>query len=101
MALSILRNPACAGAYVHGRKTVVPRRRKPSHPESGIVRRPIDQWPIVIQDVHVVYIGWERFLANQAQLSDNQNRYGGNQPGSPRKGQALLQGIVRCGRCVL
>ena len=99
MVLSILKNPAYAGAYVHGRQTVEPRRRKPSHPKSGIVRRPIDQWPIVIQDVYPAYTGWERFLANQAQLSDNQNRYRGNHPGSPRKGQALLQGIVRCGRC--
>ena len=99
LVLSVLKNPAYAGAYVHGRLTVDPRRRKPSHPSSGIVRRPIDQWPIVIQDVYPAYIGWERFLANQRQLSDNQNRYRGNHPGSPRKGQALLQGILRCGRC--
>jgi DNA invertase Pin-like site-specific DNA recombinase len=99
MVLSILKNPAYAGAYVHGRQTVEPRRRKPSHPSSGIVRRAIDQWPIVIQDVYPAYIGWERFLANQARLSDNQNKYQGNRPGSPRKGQALLQGIIRCARC--
>ena len=97
--LSILKNPAYAGAYVHGRQTVEPRRRKPSHPSSGIVRRAVDQWPIVIQDVYPAYIGWERFLANQAQLSDNQSHYREGHPGSPRKGQALLQGIVRCGRC--
>lgn len=99
MVLAILKNPAYAGAYVHGRLTVDPRRRRLFHPSSGIVRRPIDQWPIVIQDVYPAYISWEKFLANQAQLSDNQNRYRGGHPGSPRKGQALLQGIVRCGRC--
>jgi hypothetical protein len=99
MVLSILKNPAYAGAYVHGRQTIEPKRRKPSHPSSGIVRRTVDQWPIVIQDVYPAYIGWERFLANQAQLSDNQNKYRENHPGSPRKGQALLQGIVRCAHC--
>jgi DNA invertase Pin-like site-specific DNA recombinase len=99
MVLDILKNPAYAGVYVHGRQSRDPSRRKPSHPQSGIVRRPIDQWPIVIHNVYPAYISWEKFLANQAQLSNNQNHYKGNCPGAPRKGQALLQGIVRCGRC--
>jgi len=99
MVLYILKNPAYAGTYVHGQQTTDPSRRKPAHPMSGIVRRPIDQWPIVIQNVYPAYIGWDKFLANLAQLSDNQNNYRKDHPGVPRKGQALLQGIVRCGRC--
>ena len=99
MVLAILKNPAYAGAYVYGRQTNDPSRRKPGHPRSGIVRRPIDEWPIVIHNLYPAYITWETFLANQAQLAANQNRYREDRPGTPKKGQDLLQGILRCGRC--
>ncbi len=99
MVLAILKNPAYAGAYVYGRQTKDPSRRKPGHPHSGIVRRPIDEWPIVIHNVYPAYITWETFLANQAQLTANQSHYREDRPGTPKKGQALLQGILRCGRC--
>ncbi|HTD80156.1 MAG TPA: zinc ribbon domain-containing protein, partial [Chloroflexota bacterium] len=38
-------------------------------------------------------------MANQARLAANQSRYARGQPGVPRQGQALLQGIAICGRC--
>jgi hypothetical protein len=38
-------------------------------------------------------------MANRRQLVDNLNRYDTGRPGAPRKGNALLQGIVSCGRC--
>lgn len=97
--LAILKNPAYAGAYVYGKQTKDPTRRKAGHPNSGIGQRPIDEWPIVIQDVYPAYIAWEIFLDNQAQLAANQSRYKANKPGIPRQGQALLQGIIRCGQC--
>jgi DNA invertase Pin-like site-specific DNA recombinase/transposase len=99
MVLAILKNPVYAGAYVYGRQTKDPTRHKSGHLYSGIVRRPVDAWPIVIHNAHPAYITWEMFLANQAQLAANQSRYREDRPGSPKKGQALLQGIVRCGRC--
>ena len=99
MVLAILKDPAYAGAYVYGRQTKDPSRRKAGRPHSGIVRRPIDEWPIVIHNVYPAYITWETFLANQAQLAANQSRYREDRPGTPKKGQALLQGILRCGRC--
>jgi DNA invertase Pin-like site-specific DNA recombinase len=97
--LGILKNPAYAGAYVYGRSLRDPTRRKPGHPDSGTVHLPIEQWPIVIQEVYPAYITWEEFLVNQKQLADNQSHYREDHPGVPRKGQALLQGIIRCGRC--
>ncbi len=36
-------------------------------------------------------------MRNQARLRDNQSRYYRAQPGAPRHGSALLQGIARCG----
>ena len=97
--LAVLKNPAYAGTYVYGRSTMDPTKRKPDHPSSGIVSRPIDEWPIVLHNVYPAYITWETFLANQAQLRANQNDYREDKVGAPKRGQALLQGIVRCGLC--
>lgn len=99
LILSILKNPAYAGTYVYGRSTRDPRRHRPLHPGSGVIRRPIDQWPIVIHNVYPAYISWEKFLANQQRLTNNQNDHRRERSGAVRKGKALLQGIVRCGRC--
>ena len=97
--LGILKNPAYAGAYVYGRTTLDPTRRQPGRPHTGIVSVPIDKWPILLHNIYPAYISWEQFLANQKQLSINQSNYRENKHGVPRKGQALLQGIVICGQC--
>jgi DNA invertase Pin-like site-specific DNA recombinase len=95
----ILKNPAYAGSYVYGRTTTDPTRRRPNHPHSGLVRRPLEAWTVVLQDRHPGYIPWQEYMANQTRLAGNQNRYEAGRHGVPRKGEALLQGIVRCGRC--
>ncbi|GHO88612.1 recombinase family protein [Dictyobacter formicarum] len=95
----ILQNPAYAGAYVYGRKVKDPTKRRPGAPGSGHVRQPVDKWEICLHNVYPAYIRWEEFLANQAQLRANQLNYREELHGVPRKGQALLQGIVRCGYC--
>jgi DNA invertase Pin-like site-specific DNA recombinase len=97
--LGILHNPAYAGAYVYGRQTHDPTRRKPGHPYTGIIHLPIDKWPVLLHNVYPAYITWEVFLSNQAQLASNQSRYQEDKHGVPRQGMALLQGIVICGIC--
>ncbi len=97
--LDILHNPAYAGAYVYGRKQLDPARRTPTHPAGGRILQPIDKWEICLHNRYPAYIAWEEFVANQAQLRTNSLRYREERPGVARKGQALLQGIVRCGRC--
>jgi Recombinase zinc beta ribbon domain len=61
--------------------------------------QPIDKWEICLHNRYPAYIAWDEFVANQAQLRANSLKYREEQPGVARKGQALLQGIVRCGRC--
>jgi len=97
--LDILHNPAYAGAYVYGRKTLDPAQRTPAHPRGGRVQQPVDKWDICLHNRYPAYISWEEFGANQTQLRANSLRYREERPGVARKGQALLQGIVRCGRC--
>jgi DNA invertase Pin-like site-specific DNA recombinase/uncharacterized protein YndB with AHSA1/START domain len=97
--LDILHNPAYAGAYVYGRMSRDPTRRRPDHPHSGLIRRPPGQWPICLPGVYPAYLSWEGYLAHQRRLQDNQNRYEADRHGVPRQGQALLQGLIRCGRC--
>ena len=97
--LDMLHNPAYAGAYVYGRKQLDPARRTPTHPAGGRLLQPLDKWEVCLHNRYPAYITWEEFVANQAQLRTNSLRYREERPGVARKGQALLQGIVRCGRC--
>jgi hypothetical protein len=59
----------------------------------------MEQWAVCLQGVYPAYISWETYLANQARLQTNRNGFGHGGQGVPRDGKALLQGIVRCGRC--
>ena len=94
--LSILKNPAYAGAFVYGRTRTT---RDPSG-KATIKRLPMDQWRICVKDKYPAYISWETFEKIQAQLKDNHAEYDRNKTrGVPRPGAALLHGIVYCGEC--
>jgi len=95
-AVSVLSNPAYAGAYVFGRF----RSRRSVDPDGTIRTRtaevPRQQWAVIIQGHRPGYISWETFLANEKRLAANHTRSGVR---PPREGTALLQGIVICGSC--
>jgi len=98
----ILGNPAYAGAFVYGRRPKDPRRAIPGQPATGFVRQPQAEWHCLRHDVYPAYLTWEQYLANQATLRANAQRYAeGAQPGggAPREGAALLQGLATCGVC--
>ena len=97
--VQILKNPAYAGAYVYGRRRPDPLRRQPGSERIGTVAVAPEDWSICLKDAHPAYVDWDEFMANRRQLVDNLNRYDTGRPGVPRKGNALLQGIVSCGRC--
>ena len=94
--LSILKNPAYAGAFVYGRT-------KTTRDLSGLYttkRLPLEDWKIVVKDKYPAYISWETFERIQAMLQDNYAEYDRNMTrGVPRAGAALLHGIVYCGEC--
>jgi DNA invertase Pin-like site-specific DNA recombinase len=95
--MRLLHNPAYAGAYVYGQKEYDPFDRSPTTGKARTKARPLADWPVCVRDVYPAYISWEQFVRNQETLRDNWFRHGSR--GAPRKGAALLQGIVRCGRC--
>ncbi len=55
---------------------------------------------MLIKDHHPAYIDFETYLNTQERLRSNaMMQEDGLQSGAVREGQALLQGLVRCGRC--
>ena len=94
--LEILKNPAYAGAFVYGRT-------RTTHPASGETRQkrlPISEWRICVKDKYPPYISWETFEKIQVMLQDNYAEYDRNQSrGIPRRGTALVHGLVYCGEC--
>jgi DNA invertase Pin-like site-specific DNA recombinase len=97
----ILHNPIYAGAYVYGRH------EQRMGLVDGQVRRrcvrriPPEAWSICLRGHHPAYISWDEFMANQEKLRDNRRGAAdaGDRRGAAREGEALLQGLVLCGRC--
>ncbi len=94
----ILTNPVFAGAYAYGRK------RTERRMQDGVVRErqrraPREDWYVCIEGHHPGYITFERYLANQKRLRANWRPPRGEGGGAAREGRALLQGLIRCGRC--
>jgi len=101
----MLRHPIYAGAFVFGRSES----RRELDPETHkiVLRRGLcrvcEGWPVLIQDHHPGYISFEKYLDNQEQ--SHRNALMTSQPtdeshqGAPRRGRALLQGLMRRGHC--
>src|SRR3954454_9233119 len=96
--LSILKNPAYAGAFVYGRTRAVPRAKAPhQHVQKPL---PMAEWKVCHRDKYPSYIGWDTCKKIQAILRDNHSEDDRNKTrGVPRPGKALLHGIVYCGEC--
>ena len=93
----ILHNPTYAGVYVYGQCEYDPFDRSP---RTGKARPPAGRrrtGRCASTGPSPAYITWEQFLENRRLLRANWYRY--ESRGAPRKGAALLQGIVFCGRC--
>jgi hypothetical protein len=97
---NILTNPVYAGAYAFGRTrstvSVVDGRKRIRRG----VRRPINEWDVLIKEHHEGYISWDEFERNQRVIADNATGMGGAVArGAVRKGEVLLAGLLRCGHC--
>jgi DNA invertase Pin-like site-specific DNA recombinase len=96
--LSMLKNPAYAGAFVYGRSRTI--REGPTPHQAKQKQLHQDEWRIRVNDKYPAYISWETYEQIQAQLKDNYAEYDRNKSrGIPRPGAALLHGLVYCGEC--
>jgi len=97
--LSILKNPVYAGAFAYGRtctRTTVADGRARTTRGHHVAQ---EDWEVLIRDHHAAYITWEEYLENQKQVSSNLARHHLGTRGAPKRGPALLAGLLRCGRC--
>jgi excisionase family DNA binding protein len=93
-----LTNPAYAGAFVYGRTRTEKHLAADGRVRRRTVQVPLEQWSVCIPDHHPGYASWEEYLATRERLRANVIRRGEG-GGAAREGTALLQGLVRCGRC--
>lgn len=95
--ISILKEPTYAGAYAYGRTTTQTRMVEGAIHKT-IVRKPLDEWMVLIPEHHNGYIPWEQFTRIQKMLEDNSARFQQSR-GAAKRGPALLAGLLRCRRC--
>jgi DNA invertase Pin-like site-specific DNA recombinase len=94
-----LSNPAYAGAFVFGRTRTEKRVDATGKVIARVRLLPREQWAVLITDHHPGYITWQAYEANTARLRANWRPPRGQGGGPAREGRALLQGLLRCGRC--
>jgi DNA invertase Pin-like site-specific DNA recombinase len=96
----MLTNPIYAGSYAFGRRgtrVTIEGGRKRVMREN--FRRDWKDWDVLIHDHHEGYITWPEFERNQHLIANNANGKSYLGRGSIRRGEALLPGLLRCGRC--
>jgi DNA invertase Pin-like site-specific DNA recombinase len=97
---NILTNPVYAGAYAFGRttsKAIIEEGRK--RVRRGL-RRPQQEWDVLLKEQHEGYITWDEFERNQRVIADNATGKGSAAArGAARQGELLLAGLLRCGHC--
>jgi DNA invertase Pin-like site-specific DNA recombinase len=97
MLTEVLTSPVYAGMFVYGRRTLQPRPGAPQ--ERWAHRLPQEEWEIGVSGVYPAYISEGQYARNREQLRANMYNFIHRRPGAPREGEALLQGLVLCGRC--
>jgi len=93
----ILKNPAYAGTFAFGQRTVDLKRRRRDGQTPCVRCAPQAEWAVTLPDKWPGYITWDQYLRNQELF--RKNRPTSTTPGHSRKGSALLAGLVVCSRC--
>jgi DNA invertase Pin-like site-specific DNA recombinase len=94
---AVLNHPLYAGAYAYGRRPVDLQRKQVNPSQRSQITVPMDQWQVLLPDHLPAYITWDQYLLNRERLRQNVSRW--DTTGAPRRGAALLGGLVYCGRC--
>ena len=92
----IIANPAYGGAYAYG-KTGITAQYDGAGTKGRIRRKPSKEWLALKPGTHEGYVDWDRAEALRHMVSKNNLRTGSHGP--PKRGAALLSGLLRCRRC--
>ena len=95
--LAILRHPFYAGAYAYGMHRSSTLNPLTGKREGGTGLLPPEEFDILIPDRVPAYISWGEYLANRKLLKENRSLK--ESRGVPRLGDALLSGLIVCGKC--
>jgi DNA invertase Pin-like site-specific DNA recombinase/transposase len=95
----MLNNPIYAGTYAYGRTGVVTDIDVEGHRRSRQRPKAMKDWDVVIHDHHPAYITWGQFERIRKMAESNRAAHRDQASTVIREGSALLQGIVRCGKC--
>jgi excisionase family DNA binding protein len=95
----ILTNPIFGGAYAY--RMTATRVRIEDGRKRLLQGNRVEQrnWQVLLLDHHEGYISWDEYQANRSLIAQNANMKGAMVRGSPKCGEALLAGLLRCGRC--
>jgi excisionase family DNA binding protein len=93
-----LTNPAYAGAFVFGRTRQWKQLGADRQVQVRSAELPLEQWSVCLPEHHPGYVSWQEYLKTRERLRANA-RPRSEGGGAAREGSALLQGLLRCGRC--
>jgi len=97
--MQILHSPLYAGAYAFGRRAQRTRVIDGRARKANGIRKPREEWSVLLRDQHPAYISWQEYEDNQRLLLENAHMKKNCARKSARGGRALLTGLMRCGRC--
>ena len=91
----IISNPIYGGAYAYGKTGVASGQCDSGHVHRRHKRR--SEWLALKPGTHEGYVDWERAEAIRRMVSENVPT--SRHHGAAKHGDALLAGLIRCGRC--
>jgi DNA invertase Pin-like site-specific DNA recombinase len=97
--MQILHSPLYAGAYAFGRRAQRTRIVDGRARKTNGIRKPREEWNVLLRDNHPGYISWQDYEDNQKLILENAHMKKNCARKSARGGRALLTGLMRCGRC--
>lgn len=95
----MLIHPIYAGTYAWGRSKVVTEIEADGSRKTRQQSKSVAQWEVVLHDHHPAYISRQDFERIQRMVERNRPAARTEANTAIREGMALLQGMVRCGRC--
>ena len=98
MVARILENPVYAGFYAYGKTEAVVELQN-GRTRKKMRRKAMKDWLSLLPDHHEGYIQPEEFERIRKMMSNNAQAFHNAAPGAPKRGPALLVGLLRCRRC--